>query len=109
MSPNANRLLRAMIPLILWTWAASAQVILTSGYGVPPSRVPLAPGQIITFYLADFATGVSLPIYSTDQASAAGIEAFMVSTFTGIAYIQADIFLVESAQNTCMAGARSRQ
>ncbi len=103
MQVKIMRWLKATTLLVLWTWAAPAQVILTSGYGVPPSRIALAPGQIITFYLTDFATGVSLPIYGTGQASAAGIEAFMLSTFTGLAYIQADIFLVESAQNTCMA------
>jgi uncharacterized protein (TIGR03437 family) len=103
MRVNVIRWLQTTMLLVLWTWAAPAQVILTAGYGVPPSRIALAPGQIITFYLTDFANGVSLPIYGTNQASAQGIEAFMVSAFTGIAYLPVDIFLVESAQNSCMA------
>jgi hypothetical protein len=99
MRVNGIRWLQTTMLLVLWTWAAPAQVILTAGYGVPPSRIALAPGQIITFYLTDFANGVSLPIYGTNQASAQGIEAFMVSAFTGIAYIPVDIFLVESASS----------
>ncbi len=94
-----------MMTLVMWTCAAPAQDVLTAGYGLPaPSRVAIAPGQIITFYLMDFASGVSLPLYGTQQASAAGIEAYMVSTFTGIAYIQADIILVESALTCATCG-----
>ena len=73
------------------------------GYGGAASRAALAPGQIVTFYLTDFAHGVSLPIYRTDQASAAGIEASMVSTFTGIADLPVDNILVESAQYVCVS------
>ena len=70
---------------------------------MPLRGAALAPGQMVTFYLTDFAHGVSLPIYRTDQASAAGIEAYMVSTITGIADLPVDIILVESAQNVCVS------
>jgi hypothetical protein len=102
MRVNVIRWLQTTMLLVLWTWAAPAQVILTAGYGVPPSRIALAPGQIITFYLTDFANGVSRQ-FTDYQASAHGMETIVLSAFTGIAYLPVDIFLVESAQNSCMA------
>src|SRR5687767_4761690 len=98
-----------MLLILLVTSAdvGQGQIIVNAGYGTSPSAVHVAPGQITTFYLPDYANNATLPIIGSERASAAGLFVLLTGVLkgnllTGSPGTPVEIVRIEQVTTTCV-------